>query len=89
MLDGENISYLPQLLLEYAQLPESDMARILKYQRDVFKTNTNRIVIDCFGHPVESYHEDQIEAVLHYKVVGFDVLYGSSQLRDRVWEPYD
>ena len=89
VLDGENISYLPQLLLEYAQLPESDMARILKYQRDVFKTNTNRIVIDCFGHPVESYHEDQIEAVLHYKVVGFDVLYGSSQLRDRVWEPYD
>ncbi len=46
-------------------------------------------MIDCFGHPVESYHEDQIEAVLHYKVVGFDVLYGSSQLRDRVWEPYD
>lgn len=87
--NGENIGYLPQLLLEYAQLPESDMTRILQYQREVFQTNTNRIVIDCYGHPIESYDEKQIEAIRHYKVVSFDILYGSGPLRDKVWLPYN
>ncbi|MDE7340288.1 MAG: sulfatase-like hydrolase/transferase [Lachnospiraceae bacterium] len=87
--DGENIGYLSQMLLEYANLPESDMTRILKYQREIFKTNTGNIVIDCLGHPIESYNEEQIEAIRHFKVVSYDILHGSSPLRDRVWQPYD
>lgn len=89
VLDGENISYLPQILLEYARLPESDMTRILKYQREVFKTNTSRIATDCYGQQIESYTMEQIEAIRHFKVVSFDILYGSSPLRNRVWQPYD
>lgn len=32
--DGENINYLPQILLEYAGLPDTDMSRVLKQQRE-------------------------------------------------------
>lgn len=81
--------YLPQILLEYARLPESDMTRILKYQREVFKTNTSRMVTDCYGQQIKSYTMEQIEAIRHFKVVSFDILYGSSPLRNRVWQPYD
>ncbi|MDE6663180.1 MAG: LTA synthase family protein [Lachnospiraceae bacterium] len=88
VFEGENISYLPQMILEYAQLPESDMSRILKQQRNIFKTNT-RIVLDCFGQPIESYNDKQIETIRHFKVVDYDILYGSSSFRDRVWQPYD
>ena len=88
VFEGENISYLPQMILEYANLPESDMSRILKQQRNMFRTNT-RIVLDCFGQPIESYNEKQIETIRHFKVLDYDILYGSSSLRDRVWQPYD
>lgn len=89
LFDGENIGYLPQMLLEYAKLPESDMTRILKYQREVLKTNTDCIAVDCFGHPIESYDEKQAEAIRHFKVVNYDILHGSGPSRDRVWLPYD
>lgn len=88
IFEGENISYLPQMILEYAHLPESDMSRILKQQREMFRTNT-RFVIDCYGQPIESYNDKQIETIRHFKVVDFDILCGSSSLRDRVWQPYD
>lgn len=86
--EGENISYLPQMILEYAHLPESDMCRILKQQREMFRTNT-KIVFDQFGQPIESYTAEQIETIRHFKVVDFDILYGSGSLRNRVWQPYD
>lgn len=88
VFEGENISYLPQMLLEYAHLPESDMSRILRKQREMFRTNT-RYVIDCFGQPVESYNESQMETIGHFKVVEYDILYGTSSYRNRIWQPYN
>ncbi|MDE6749026.1 MAG: LTA synthase family protein, partial [Lachnospiraceae bacterium] len=88
VFEGENISYLPQMVLEYAHLPESDMCLILKKQREMFRTNT-RYAIDCFGQPIESYNESQMEIIGHFKVVDYDILYGTSSFRDRVWQPYN
>lgn len=36
---GESIYYLPQMLIDYAGLPDSNMTRILRYERSCFKTN--------------------------------------------------
>lgn len=87
--DGENINYLPQMLLEYAGLPEADMTRILRRQREVLKTNTRIWVADGQGRAIESYDDRQSEAVRHFKVVDYDILFGSGPRRERVWLPRD
>ena len=86
--DGENINYLPQRLLEYAGLPDTDMSRILKQQREVFKTNTRIRVADDQGSVLDTYDYRQREAVRHFMVVDYDILYGSGLSRERVWMPY-
>ena len=87
-LDGENINYLPQILLEYAGLPDADMSRILKQQREFLKTNTRILVADDQGKVLESYDYRQSEAIRHFMVVDYDILYGSGSSRERVWLPY-
>lgn len=87
-LDGENINYLPQMLLAYAGLPDSDMSLILKRQREVLKTNTRILVADNQGSVLHAYNNSQSEAVRHFMVVDYDILFGSSPERERVWLPY-
>lgn len=86
--DGENINYLPQILLEYAGLPDTDMSRILKQQRQFFKTNTRLLVTDAQGRVLDAYDYRQREAVQHFMVVDYDILFGSESSRERVWLPY-
>lgn len=86
--DGENINYLPQMLLEYAGLPDAGMSRVLKRQREVLKTNTRVRVADEQGRLLDSYDPKQREAVRHFMVVDYDLLLGSSAYRDRIWLPY-
>lgn len=85
---GENINYLPQMVLEYARLPKSDMSQILLYEREILKANTRRIVTDSNGLPIQTYNKKQTEAVKHFKVVDYDILFGNSIYRDKVWKPY-
>lgn len=85
---GENINYLPQIVLDYAGLPESDMTQILCYEKRILKSNTRRVVEDANGQPVQTYNEEQTEAVRHFKVVDYDILFGSSTERDKVWQPH-
>lgn len=87
-LDGENINYLPQMLLAYAGLPDSDMSLILKRQREALKTNTRILVADNQGSVLHAYNNSQSEAVRHFMVVDYDILFGSSPERERVWLPY-
>lgn len=87
--DGENINYLPQMLLEYAGLPDADMSRILKHQREVLKTNTRIMVSDNQGRILDAYDYRQREAVRHFMVVDYDILFGSGPDRERVWLPYN
>ena len=87
-LDGENINYLPQILLEYAGLPDADMSRILKQQREFFKANTRILVTDDQGSVLNAYDYRQREAIRHFMVVDYDILYGSGSSRERVWLPY-
>ena len=86
--DGENINYLPQMLLEYAGLPDTDMSRILKKQREVFKTNTRTLVADDQGGFLDAYDYKQRESLQHFMVVDYDILFGSGSSRERVWLPY-
>lgn len=85
--DGENINYLPQILLEYAGLPESDMTRILRRQREVLKTNTRMWVADEQGRTLNTYNDSQSEVVRHFKVVDYDILFGNGPRRESVWLP--
>lgn len=87
-LDGENINYLPQMLLEYAGLPDADMTRILRQQREVLKTNTRIRTVDDQGRMLDVYNERQSEMVRHFKVVDYDILFGSGSHRERVWLPH-
>lgn len=86
---GENINYLPQMLIRYAGLPETDMVQILEYEQSVLQANTRKIVQDNYGQWIEKYNEKQIEAVRHFKVIDYDILFGNSSQRDALWKPYD
>lgn len=85
---GENINYLPQIMLEYAGLPDSDMTRVLRYARGILKTNTRKLVEDASGQLVENYNREMLESVRHFKVVDYDILFGNSPHRSTVWQPY-
>ena len=76
------------MLLEYAGLPDADMSRVLKQQREVFKTNTRILVADDQGRSLDAYDSTQREAVQHFMVVDYDILFGSGPNRERVWLPY-
>lgn len=83
---GENIFYLPQMLLEYADLPDSEMARILRCQREVFRSNARKIVTDADGNVLEQYSEEQLQMLNHSKSVAYDLMFGESVGQD-VWQP--
>lgn len=85
---GENINYLPQIVLDYAGLPESDMTQILRYEKKILKSNTRKVVEDANRQPARTYNEEQTEAVRHFKVMDYDILFGSSTDRDKIWQPY-
>lgn len=83
---GESMYYLPQMLIDYAGLPDCDMTRVLRYERAYFKTNSPRIVLDAAGKQVYECSEEQLRALNHCKVVQYDILYGEEIGRD-VWKP--
>ncbi len=76
---GENISYLPQMIMEYAGLPNSYMGNVLAYERSLLKTNTRYLLRDEEGELLESFSDAQIEAVNHFKSLQYDVLYGKNE----------
>lgn len=84
--DGENIYYLPQMLIESAGLPDSEMSRMLKHQRSIFKTNSRAFVLDGRGNPVWECTEEQVETLNHGKAVTYDILFGEES-RQNIWHP--
>lgn len=83
---GESMYYLPQALIDYAGLPDSDMTRILRYERSYFKTNSPKFVRDAAGEEVYECTEEQIRALNHCKNVQYDILHGEGNDRN-VWQP--
>lgn len=83
---GESMYYLPQMLIDYAGLPDSEMTRILRYERDYFKTNSTKIVRDAAGEELRQCTMEQIRALSHYKAVQYDILWGEGIGAD-VWKP--
>lgn len=83
---GESIYYLPQMLIDYSGLPDSDMTRILRYERSYFQTNSPNFARDASGHVIREGTEEQLLALGHYKVVQYDILEGAGIGRD-VWQP--
>lgn len=83
---GENIQYLSELLIDYANLPDSEMTQILRCQRQVFKTNVRSFVTNEEGDKVEQYTEEQVQMVNHSKSVAYDLMFGESVGQD-VWLP--
>lgn len=84
---GESMYYLPQALIDYAGLPDSDMTRILRYERSYFKTNSPKFVWDAVGEEVHECTEEQLQALSHYKAVQYDILHGEGIGKD-VWKPF-
>lgn len=83
---GENICYLPEILIDYAGLPDCDMTRILRYERSYFKTNSPKIVQGATGEKLDECTEEQLQVLGHCKVVQYDILHGEGIGRD-VWKP--
>lgn len=83
---GESIYYLPQMVIDYAGLPDSDMTRILRYERSYFKTNSPHFARNASGEIVREGTEEQIRALNHYKTVQYDLLEGDGIGKD-VWKP--
>ena len=84
---GENINYLPQMLIEYAKLPETKMTQILRYERSVLKSNTRKFVTDADGTPLQVYNEQQTKAIRHFKVIDYDILFNSIKNHPDIWKP--
>lgn len=85
---GENINYLPQILLEYAGMPAADMTKILQCERNCFKSDVRRFIADSDGEHIKVYNNKQMEVVRHINVVDYDILFGNSSNRERLWLPY-
>lgn len=83
---GESIYYLPQMLIDYAELPDCNMTRILRYERSYFKTNSPKFVRDTAGEELYECTEEQLRVLNHCKVVQYDILHGEGIGRD-VWQP--
>lgn len=73
-------------LIDYAGLPDSDMTRILRYERSYFKTNSPHFARNASGEIVREGTEEQIRALNHYKTVQYDLLEGDGIGKD-VWKP--
>lgn len=84
---GENINYLPQILIEYAKLPDTRMTQILRYQRSILKSNTRKFVTDADGTPLQIYNEQQTKAIRHFKVIDYDILFNSNTNHSDLWQP--
>ncbi|MBD5526495.1 MAG: hypothetical protein HDR04_19265 [Lachnospiraceae bacterium] len=78
--------YLPQALIDYAGLPDSDMTRILRYERSHFKTYSPKFVRDASGVELHECTEEQLQTLNHCKAVQYDMLHGEGIGRD-VWQP--
>ena len=83
---GESIYYLPQALIDYAGLPDSDMTRILRYEKTYFKTNSPKFVRDASGEELHECTMEQLQTLNHCKTVQYDILHGEGIGRD-VWQP--
>lgn len=83
---GESIYYLPQMLLESAGLPDSEMTLMLKNQRKVFRANSREIVLDVNGERLTQCTEEQMEMLSHSKNIIYDVLFGEGVGED-IWVP--
>ena len=83
---GESIFYLPQMVLDYAGLPDSDMSLALRYERSLFKTNSRTFVLDAEGESVWQCTEEQVQGLRTMQVVEYDILYGEGLCRD-IWLP--
>ena len=83
---GENISYLSEMLLEKADMPTTDMTQVLHTMRQRLITDSRFLVRDGEGKLVEYLQEDQVMALNHFKNIQYDVLYGESRGQD-LWKP--
>lgn len=84
--EGESICYLPEMLIEYANLPDSDMTRILRCQKNMLKTNVRSFMTDVDGNVIEHCTEEQLQLINHSKSVAYDLMYGES-VGQNVWIP--
>lgn len=83
---GESMYYLPMMLIDYAGLPDSDMTRILRYERTCFQTNSPNFVRNASGEIIREGTGEQIRALSHYKTVQYDILEGEGIGKD-IWKP--
>lgn len=83
---GEGIYYLPQIILDYAGLPESDMTLALRYERSLFKTNSRAIVLDAEGEPVQQCTQEQVNGLRYMQVMEYDIMLGEGLCHD-IWNP--
>lgn len=85
---GENINYLPQILFEYAGMPETDMTQILQCEKRHFRTDVRRFVENSDGERIKVYSDEQLQMVRYINVVSYDILFGSSSHREKLWQPH-
>jgi hypothetical protein len=83
---GEGIYYLPQMLLEYAGLPDTNMQRILRYERKFFKADSRAFVLGADGLPISKFTQEQMTGLSYYKAVEYDLIRGDLIGND-VWNP--
>ena len=83
---GESIYYLPQMLLDYAGLPDSEMTLALRYERSLFRANSRAFVLDAGGEVMQQCTEEQMRGLRCMQIVEYDILFGEGICRD-IWIP--
>ena len=86
--EGESIYYLPQMLLDYAGLPDSEMTLALRYERSLFKANSRAFVLDAEGELVQQCTEEQVWGLRTMQIVEYDILFGEGLCQD-IWLPLE
>lgn len=83
---GESIYYLPQILLEYADMPDSDMRRILRYERRFFKADSRSYILSPDNTELSLLDDGQFNALKNYKNIEYDLILGNL-VGTNVWQP--
>ncbi len=82
VIEGENVNYLSAAVIDYAGLPDCDMARILRYMRSQFRAIAARYTLDVNGAPllgVDGWTQEERVAYESFGMLTTEIIYNENE----------
>jgi phosphoglycerol transferase MdoB-like AlkP superfamily enzyme len=79
---GENIMYLPEMLIHVAGLPDCELTKVLRSARNEMKADTRFIELDGEGNEIKKLSETQIGFIDNLRRLATFIIEGEEELND-------